>query len=87
MEIFRQFSWKDQNFLKICQEKSKVFGNLPGKIDFFLPGSTTPHILNQIDAAVLTTSAVQSVYSSYLSWLGAQVKQKSRTKFLPWLAF
>jgi len=29
----------------------KFFGNLPVEIDFFLPGSTTPQISNQIDAA------------------------------------
>src|SRR6218665_2022022 len=42
--------WKNP-FFKICLEKSIFYGNLPGKIEFLLPGSTTPKISNQIDAS------------------------------------
>ena len=45
------YARKNRNYLEICLEKSKFFENLIGKIDFFLPESTTPQISNQIDAA------------------------------------
>ena len=41
MVFLCEIAWKNRNFLDICLEKSK----------FFSPGSTTPQILNQIDAA------------------------------------
>ena len=37
-------------FCKIALNKSKFLGNLPGKIEVFLPGSTIPQSSNQIDA-------------------------------------
>ena len=44
IEIFREIAWKNRNLLEICLEKSK----------FCWPGSTTPQISNQIDAAAHT---------------------------------
>jgi len=41
IEICRKFAWKKQNIFVKLPEKSKFFGNLPGKIEFCLPGSTT----------------------------------------------
>ena len=41
IEIFGEIAWKKQNFSEICLEKSK----------YCWPGSTTPQISNQIDAA------------------------------------
>ena len=44
MELFGKFenvAKKNRNFSEICLEKLRIF----------LPGSTTPHISNQIDAA------------------------------------
>src|SRR6218665_1175777 len=38
-------------FLCNCLNKLKFFGNLLEKSKYFLPGSTTPQISNQIDAA------------------------------------
>jgi len=40
LEKIEIFSWKNRNFSEICLK------NL-----IFLPGSTTPHVLNRIDAA------------------------------------
>src|SRR6218665_1859390 len=51
IEIFRKFPSKNQNFSVKLPEKSKFFGNLPGKSNLFLPGSTTPQMSNRIDAA------------------------------------
>jgi len=42
IDIVRQFAWKNQKFSSICLEKSKFLGNLPIKIEIFLPGSMTP---------------------------------------------
>ena len=43
------FAWKIKTFLN-CLKKSKFFGNLPGKVDFFTR-IHDPQISNQIDAA------------------------------------
>src|SRR6218665_2583338 len=49
---FRKFACKTRySFVKLSQ-KLKFFGNLPVEIEFFLPGSTTAQISNQIDAVV-----------------------------------
>jgi len=59
IEIIRQFSWKNPNFLSTCLEKPKFF---PGKIDifqkicleksiFFKTWIHDPQVSNQIDAA------------------------------------
>ena len=54
IEIFRKVAWNNRSFFVKLPEKSKFFENLPGKIEIFLtPGSTTPQISNQIDAAEL----------------------------------
>jgi len=39
------------DFLVKLPEKSKFFGNLPGKIDIFFTQIHDPQISNQIDAA------------------------------------
>jgi len=50
VEIFRKFAWINQNLFGKLPEKIEIFGNFLGQIDF-LPGSKTPQISNQIDAA------------------------------------
>ena len=47
IEIFWKFAWENQiSFVKL-PEKIEIWGNLPGKIKFFLPRPTTPQISNR----------------------------------------
>jgi len=51
-EIFRQFAWKNRIS---SLEKSKFFVILPGKPDFFLPGSPTPRFQTRLTPLTLAT--------------------------------
>src|SRR6218665_1349502 len=46
--IWKFLSEKIRNLPSICLEKSKFFVNLPGKIEIFLPGSTTPRFQTRL---------------------------------------
>src|SRR6218665_1297534 len=56
IETFWKFAWKNRNYLVKLPEKIEIFRKFAWKYRIFLPGSTTPQISNQIDAADCTTN-------------------------------
>jgi len=59
---------KSKLFVKLS-EKIDFLGNLPGKLIYFSPGSTTPQISNQIDAAVCVLRLKKNTVCSLTPWL------------------